>query len=205
MLEHPEEFVGRIARIRAQEQFPSGAYRAPGLLAMHEDYPAMKASDSAIALVKEARKRKRKRDALRRAREELRKRHRSLYEDIEELERKEKKSSEVDWDKVHESADFFKKAFFGFGEPDPRMPKWMRPPTPPQKPKWMGGGGAGLDIRSNLLSLLLGTPVQSVRDARSAMGALSSIMNFFRNLGSRFRPAPTFRGDPYLQTLGWRR
>lgn len=44
LYEHPEEFIGRIARIKAQEQFPSGAYRAPGLIAMHEDYPAVKAA-----------------------------------------------------------------------------------------------------------------------------------------------------------------
>ena len=39
MLQSPEDFIGRIARIRAQEQFPSGAYRAPSFLALHEDYP----------------------------------------------------------------------------------------------------------------------------------------------------------------------
>jgi ATP-dependent DNA ligase len=30
------EMIGRRARIAAQEQFPSGAYRAPSLLAIHE-------------------------------------------------------------------------------------------------------------------------------------------------------------------------
>jgi hypothetical protein len=44
MLKNPEEFIGRIARIKAQGQFPSGAYRAPSLLGMHEDYPATKAA-----------------------------------------------------------------------------------------------------------------------------------------------------------------
>lgn len=34
----PESFVGRVARIHAQEQFPSGAWRAPALIALHEDY-----------------------------------------------------------------------------------------------------------------------------------------------------------------------
>jgi len=38
MLQSPEDFIGRTARIRAQEQFPSGAYRAPSFLALHEDY-----------------------------------------------------------------------------------------------------------------------------------------------------------------------
>lgn len=36
MFAHPEEWIDRIARLRAQEQFPSGAYRAPGFLARHE-------------------------------------------------------------------------------------------------------------------------------------------------------------------------
>ena len=47
MMEEPEEFLGRIAKIRAQEQFPSGAYRAPSLLAVHEDYPAKAAMEKA--------------------------------------------------------------------------------------------------------------------------------------------------------------
>lgn len=44
MLSAPEEWVGRKARIRAQEQFPSGAYRAPVFIALHEDYPMNKAA-----------------------------------------------------------------------------------------------------------------------------------------------------------------
>ena len=44
MWETPEEFVGRIARVEAQEQFPSGAYRAPSFIGRHEDYPAAKAA-----------------------------------------------------------------------------------------------------------------------------------------------------------------
>jgi hypothetical protein len=39
----PESYTGRMARIRAQEQHPSGAFRAPALLAFHEDYPTIKA------------------------------------------------------------------------------------------------------------------------------------------------------------------
>lgn len=35
----PGAFVGRVARIRAQERLPSGAYRAPSFLAFHEDLP----------------------------------------------------------------------------------------------------------------------------------------------------------------------
>jgi hypothetical protein len=44
MWETPDEFKGRIARIKSQGQFPSGAFRAPGLIAFHEDYPAVKAA-----------------------------------------------------------------------------------------------------------------------------------------------------------------
>jgi adenylate kinase family enzyme len=38
----PDVWSGRVARIRAQEQLPSGAYRAPAFLAFHEDYPSAK-------------------------------------------------------------------------------------------------------------------------------------------------------------------
>jgi len=38
MWRNPEAWIGRRARIRAQEQFPSGAFRAPAFLARHEDY-----------------------------------------------------------------------------------------------------------------------------------------------------------------------
>ncbi len=34
-----DAFIGRVARIRSQEQHPSGAWRAPSLIALHEDYP----------------------------------------------------------------------------------------------------------------------------------------------------------------------
>ena len=44
MWETPEEYVGRIARIKVQSQFPSGAFRAPSYLSLHEDYPAVKAA-----------------------------------------------------------------------------------------------------------------------------------------------------------------
>lgn len=33
-----DAYIGRKARIRSQEQLPSGAYRAPSLLSLHEDY-----------------------------------------------------------------------------------------------------------------------------------------------------------------------
>lgn len=35
-----DAFIGRVARIRSQEQHPSGAWRAPSLIALHEDYPS---------------------------------------------------------------------------------------------------------------------------------------------------------------------
>lgn len=37
MLRNPQSYIGRTARIHAQEQYPSGAYRAPGFVAMKED------------------------------------------------------------------------------------------------------------------------------------------------------------------------
>lgn len=40
----PQDFLGRAARVRAQQAFPSGALRAPSFLAWHEDYPAAKAA-----------------------------------------------------------------------------------------------------------------------------------------------------------------
>ena len=40
----PDEYIGRVAKIRAQEQHPSGAYRAPSFLAFHEDYPSAEAT-----------------------------------------------------------------------------------------------------------------------------------------------------------------
>jgi 2'-5' RNA ligase len=45
MWQNPNEWVGRTARIRAQEQFPSGAYRAPAFLARHEDVTQKTALD----------------------------------------------------------------------------------------------------------------------------------------------------------------
>jgi len=38
LLADPAAYIGRVARIRSQEQYPSGAWRAPALIAMHEDY-----------------------------------------------------------------------------------------------------------------------------------------------------------------------
>ena len=38
LFKNPEEFIGRIARIRSQGQFEGGAHRAPSLIALHEDY-----------------------------------------------------------------------------------------------------------------------------------------------------------------------
>ena len=37
MLRNPDQWIGRTAKIQAQEQFPSGAYRAPVFHSLHED------------------------------------------------------------------------------------------------------------------------------------------------------------------------
>ena len=52
MLAEPEKWIGRLARIRSQGQFPGGAHRAPAFLALHEDYPVKTAS-----LVREVKRR----------------------------------------------------------------------------------------------------------------------------------------------------
>jgi hypothetical protein len=39
LLANPSNYIGRVAKIRSQEQFPTGAFRAPAFLALHEDYP----------------------------------------------------------------------------------------------------------------------------------------------------------------------
>jgi hypothetical protein len=44
MAKDPDAYIGRVARIRAQDQHKSGAFRAPSLLAFHEDYPLVKAA-----------------------------------------------------------------------------------------------------------------------------------------------------------------
>jgi ATP-dependent DNA ligase len=44
MFKDPESWVGRMARIKSQGKFPSGAHRAPVFVARHEDYPAKAAS-----------------------------------------------------------------------------------------------------------------------------------------------------------------
>lgn len=38
--ENQANYIGRVAKVRAQQRFPSGALRAPSLVSMHEDYPA---------------------------------------------------------------------------------------------------------------------------------------------------------------------
>ncbi len=45
ILEHPEDYIGRVARIRAHEQLPSGAFRAPAFVALHEDKQAAALTD----------------------------------------------------------------------------------------------------------------------------------------------------------------
>lgn len=42
MWENKHNWLGRIARVYAQEQLPSGALRAPSFIALHEDYPMKK-------------------------------------------------------------------------------------------------------------------------------------------------------------------
>lgn len=42
IFKNPSDYVGRVARIRSQEQHPSGAHRSPSFLAFHEDYPQAK-------------------------------------------------------------------------------------------------------------------------------------------------------------------
>ncbi len=42
----PKAYLGRMARVRSQGAFPSGALRAPSLIALHEDYPLAKAAES---------------------------------------------------------------------------------------------------------------------------------------------------------------
>lgn len=39
MMEHPEDYVGRYARITSPRQTDSGAYFQPAFVALHEDYP----------------------------------------------------------------------------------------------------------------------------------------------------------------------
>lgn len=45
VFEEPESAVGRVARIRSQQQLPSGAYRTPAFLSYHEDYPKVGSDD----------------------------------------------------------------------------------------------------------------------------------------------------------------
>ena len=51
MWEDPESWTGRLARVRSQGQFPSGALRAPVYHGLHEDYPMKSA---ALWLTKQA-------------------------------------------------------------------------------------------------------------------------------------------------------
>lgn len=44
MLADPDSYVGRLARIRSQGTFPSGAHRAPSFISLHEDYPMKSAA-----------------------------------------------------------------------------------------------------------------------------------------------------------------
>jgi len=44
MWQNQQDYVGRVAKIRSQQQYPTGAYRAPAFMALHEDYPTAKMS-----------------------------------------------------------------------------------------------------------------------------------------------------------------
>lgn len=46
----PQEYIGRTARIRSMGQFPSGAHRAPALIALHEDEPVKTAVHVGVML-----------------------------------------------------------------------------------------------------------------------------------------------------------
>jgi len=232
MLKNPEEFLGRIARIKAQGQFPSGAYRAPGLISIHEDYPDMrKASDYAGILLKEAlwpfSKKEPDEDE-----EQWKEDQRAVdagahrFDDDEEdsirlgpldpenpeagdiymnpktgkitiLQSIFEHAASVDWDKVHESAGLLKQAFLGglLGGGGPQKPAWMGGGSP-AKPHWMGGPAPAkpFGLRENLLSMLLGTKPQSIRDTGNILDTISSIMGYFRGA-----PAAQSPGSPFMR------
>lgn len=48
MWENQDTYLGRLARVQAQDKFPSGALRAPSFLALHEDYPNSMAAVKAL-------------------------------------------------------------------------------------------------------------------------------------------------------------
>jgi hypothetical protein len=54
MLSDPDSWIGRMARVNAQEAFPSGALRAPSFVALHEDYPNKVSVKASSFLLKEA-------------------------------------------------------------------------------------------------------------------------------------------------------
>jgi uncharacterized membrane protein (UPF0127 family) len=62
MWREPGEYVGRVARIKVQEQFPSGAYRAPVYIARHES-PRKAAGIDVDVLMGKASKRTSKRES----------------------------------------------------------------------------------------------------------------------------------------------
>lgn len=39
MFANPDAYIGRVAKVKAHEQHPSGALRAPAFISLHEDYP----------------------------------------------------------------------------------------------------------------------------------------------------------------------
>lgn len=54
MKQNPDKYIGRKARVKAQEQFPSGALRAPVFIALHEDEPQPSVLDMLIRAKQES-------------------------------------------------------------------------------------------------------------------------------------------------------
>jgi hypothetical protein len=57
LLENQDDYVGRVARVQAQQKFPSGSLRAPSFISFHEDYPARQAAQTAASEMGSARQR----------------------------------------------------------------------------------------------------------------------------------------------------
>jgi hypothetical protein len=48
MFANPAPYLGRVARVRAQEKLPSGALRAPALIGLHEDLPLAPSKEAGV-------------------------------------------------------------------------------------------------------------------------------------------------------------
>lgn len=51
MLAHPEEYVGRTARVEALQKYRKGTLRAPSFIALHEDYPQKRSAYTVFASI----------------------------------------------------------------------------------------------------------------------------------------------------------